>query len=606
MTTWAVAVCCLHFFPQEQVVESLIKQLGSANPEEREVAAKALIQRGREVRARLESATKEKDSEIAGRAGDILAAIDRQVDSISDVLERTRIRNADSYHQLLKQATDAVRGSCVGKEWTDVAKSFERQKIGPADPNHHQWGTTYRCVVKKGAIKAGGHPLDLIIELDTTLVTSKTEPTRQVIQRAKAGLSMAPKVPIEELARAKPFAEGTLLDRFLNEVRAEGSPYPILQELRVEYDRIHERREEIVLSGFHLMAEFVTKDGRAGKRVFFTVESGLDPPQTRDGAVPAERFVPKDTLGEFRSRGGSEWKSTASGPNKSFWEIQRLDPAPRQASAPMEKPPVARSPADLKALAADTTSLQLQGKDLSDADLKALDRFRGLQKLTVRDCENLGDAGLVHLQSLPELTTLTLYDARTASDGSVKLLAVFPKLKDLTLLSCQHLTSTSYEALGKMKGLTRLHLWWCDGITDADLKKLSQLADLEELRLWGSRNLTDEGLEHLSKLSKLRRLTFSHTKSVTPVGLAHLAALKHLEEIQIGYASVDDRGLESLSRLITLERLVLRGLDVTDQGLGSLKTLSNLVELYLEGCGKVTEDGMKTLQYTLPGKYKLR
>ena len=86
--------------------------------------------------------------------------------------------------------------------------------------------------------------------------------------------------------------------------------YPVLKKIEVDYDFIHDRWSESVPQGFNLWLTFgdSVRDDRRGKSMHVTATSGLDGLQDWHGNPLKQQFQPQDTVGEFRSWGGNEWR----------------------------------------------------------------------------------------------------------------------------------------------------------------------------------------------------------------------------------------------------------------------------------------------------------
>jgi len=134
--------------------------------------------------------------------------------------------------------------------------------------------------------------------------------------------------------------------------------------------------------------------------------------------------------------------------------------------------------------------------------------------------------------------------------------------------------------------------------TDKDLAHLKAVADLGELML-DCPKVTDAGLAHLEGLTDLRELRLCG-QGFTDKGLAHLEKLTGLRTLHVVTEQLTDDGLAHLKGLNRLEKLVLYSPKITDAGLRHLKGLKKLQELDLGFQSKVTSDGVKELQKSLP------
>lgn len=148
------------------------------------------------------------------------------------------------------------------------------------------------------------------------------------------------------------------------------------------------------------------------------------------------------------------------------------------------------------AKAADVTSFNLRGTNVTDAGLKELKNLNNLTSLILNGTK-VTDAGLKELKAIKELTVLSL--------GSTK-------------------------------------------VTDAGLNELKYLLKLARLGLEGT-NLTDAGLKELKDLKSLTALDLSFTQ-VSDSGIKELKDLKSLTVLVLGSTKVTDAGARELQQAL--------------------------------------------------------
>jgi hypothetical protein len=165
-------------------------------------------------------------------------------------------------------------------------------------------------------------------------------------------------------------------------------------------------------------------------------------------------------------------------------------------------------------------ALDLSHSPLSEADLKALARFRHLQSLTLIDT-GIRDASLKDLSGLDQLQTLILSGNRI-SDAGVKELA---GLTDMKMVS-----------LGRTD------------IRGTGLKELTGLDKLATLRLFGF-HVPDTACKELVGLKQLQVLDL-HLSEVTNTGLKELVQLKRLELLNVAATSVTDAGVTEFRKAL--------------------------------------------------------
>jgi RNA polymerase sigma factor (sigma-70 family) len=307
-----------------------------------------------------------------------------------------------------------------------------------------------------------------------------------------------------------------------------------------------------------------------------------------------------------------------------------VDESPKAADETI--PEQKKSPADTGSTAADpgqrllggkirledreksVATVDLNGTQLTDADLKILKQFKGLRQLGLVGCHAVTDAGLKEIKDLNELRVLRL-GGTAVTDAGLKELKGLKELRHLGLAGTQ-VTDKGLKELKGLKNLRELVLAQT-GVTDEGLKEFKDLKELRELRLSGTAvadaglkqlkelkallildlagtPVTDAGLGELKELKKLQALGLAHT-TVTDDGLKELEDLKELRELQLGRTTVTDAGLKALKGLNELRLLGLPGTQVSDMGLKELKGLKNLQELVLAATG-VTDKGLKELK----------
>jgi hypothetical protein len=552
-----------------------VEKLGSERAEEREAAGRALLELGQKARPLLEEGAKHADLEIAGRARDLLAALDRRLESFSHVLGRLR---RDSPTRFLRDAAQGLRERCRGREWTDIQTTLEAQGFRLLESQKGQYWTSWRYLAREGELVVSGLRLDLELEFETAPRTSKDAPTKIVLRRASAAYRWKGTAEIRGL-RAPEGLFSLLFDRL------RGS-YPIVERLEIEHRLLGDRWMEFNPWAFYVTAHLTDRERSAGSWWCFLVPSGLDPLQDHRGVNAPGPFTPADTLGEWRSLGRGAW--TAGGREPTTLRRAGL----KQASTSSEPGAVAHGAGDLKTLPEGTSLLMMEGEEFEEEDGALLLRFPNLRTLTIKDAR-------VRLPPLPELESLYV-GGEDVDDAALKAYAACPKLKHLSLVRAGNLSDAGVAHLKGLKTLESLSLGWAQFLTDEGVRSLS---GLKKLSLWGVEKLTDRALEHLGTLTGLEELTLGHSHHWTAAGIAQLETLRSLRTLQLNHASIDDEGLKSLGQLPNLEELGLNGLKITDAGLLHLKGLSKLRSLHLHGCGSAK--GLEALRATLPGEYVL-
>jgi hypothetical protein len=595
----------------QEDVDALLKKLGSERQEERDAASKELIRRGRPLRETLERVAKDPDPEIAARVHAILEAIDLNIEAALEVIARLSAEEKESHQRFLWKVQRWLEKAVAGRSWEELLASFDRQKITATDIWERDRGIDYRFLVRKDVVATPQHQtMDLFFEFNVKRVASAQEKTLRVVQGSKAGLLTRPRLPLQALLAEPLFPAESAIQKVLSQGDLHNKELPVVAEIEMTYGPINDRWRETIPSGFHLWVTCVDQlEARIGHfRSYHSVSSGLDPEKSRDGTeLTSGVYLPKDTAGDIRPWGGSGTARSTAG--SSFHGLVRLDlTTTRQTSFWMnystELVPEAWSLADLAALPDTIRTLHVRGTFITDEGVKSLVRFRSLETLHL--CEsNFGDDALTPLAELPALTFLCLRGGKVSNQG-VGRLRDLPKLTRLELSGMALLTDEGVAQVGALAALTHLEIRGARQVTDKALHALSGRSKLEELEFWLSAAITDDGLAALARLPRLKFAELSELKSVTPAGWAALAKAPSLRELYFNYCALDDDGLAELGKIKDLEFLVYHQLrdtgKISDAGLLGLKNLTNLRRLLIYS-KPVTEEGMKTLQEKLPGRY---
>ncbi|WP_158099071.1 leucine-rich repeat domain-containing protein [Flavonifractor sp. An100] len=214
-----------------------------------------------------------------------------------------------------------------------------------------------------------------------------------------------------------------------------------------------------------------------------------------------------------------------------------------------------------------TSGLDLQGKDLTNDDLKELGALSNLQSLSLRDNEAVTD--LSPLSGLTDLKELNLMGT-----GAVDLtpLAGLTNLEDLKLANPE---ISDLSPLASLKNLKSLHL--DDGsLTSSKILVLSPLAgltELEHLYLPSTPNYTD--FSPLAGMTKLKELTMMGTRYSNSNSIDSLEFLRNMTQLETLYISVRSADLAPLSGLVSLKNMELLGEFRADD----LSVFSNLTQL---------------------------
>ncbi len=184
--------------------------------------------------------------------------------------------------------------------------------------------------------------------------------------------------------------------------------------------------------------------------------------------------------------------------------------------------------------------VNLEGRGISDNDLKHLRHMPGLEKLYLAQTKTT-NAGLRHLRCLSQLRRLSLWDTQV-TDAGLKHLAGLTNLEALDI----HGLEITDAGLAHLKALTRLNYLNLKGtaITNAGLKHLRG-KKLRTLELGEEFTLTPQGL-HCLKGMPIDRLDATILRSAV-VHLRGLPKFRHLPLVAEGLSSEDLRQLRPLT-----------------------------------------------------------
>ncbi|MGI8981729.1 MAG: hypothetical protein ACR2FY_21070 [Pirellulaceae bacterium] len=222
-------------------------------------------------------------------------------------------------------------------------------------------------------------------------------------------------------------------------------------------------------------------------------------------------------------------------------------------------------------------SLRIWGPTVDDSTLEFVIGAKNLKSLSLESTE-VTAAGLEKVTVLAGVQTISLTNAKNIYDAELEPIGRFKELTSLELRNC----ALNGKGLTHLSGLKKLKLLDLSEtfVKDAGLESLAGLSNLEDLNLWHTQ-VTDAGLVHLEGLIKLKRLNLDDCK-ISAKGMAHLRPLAQLEFLHIGSnKQVDDAALESLADHKNLKTLVITFLpNVTDEGVNKLKAkLPGLTEI---------------------------
>jgi hypothetical protein len=232
----------------------------------------------------------------------------------SDAIQKALKLKADSYQVLLRDFSRIVPPVLRGQEWTDMQTLMRKNSFATVEAWENGDAVHSYHLLKKNAVELPrGFSLDLYLLLSAPNLDRPKGPARPgKLYAADVALIADFNEPYPTIIGEERYAKGSVLDVILGteQVKAVGEVWPLLKKVYVFYGYIDDRWSEQNPSGFHVCVEFTASATQqiAGKKLDFSVASGLDPWRSRDGKkVLRQGFKSQDTLGDVSIRGGNEW-----------------------------------------------------------------------------------------------------------------------------------------------------------------------------------------------------------------------------------------------------------------------------------------------------------
>lgn len=177
-------------------------------------------------------------------------------------------------------------------------------------------------------------------------------------------------------------------------------------------------------------------------------------------------------------------------------------------------------------------------------DVKAVASCRGLQELSISDCQAVTD--ISPLSKLVQLTRLELHASLNLSDAAMQTLARLPRLEVLHVSGCSYVTDFGLN-----------HLRRCSALRDFKLSNVTMSY------------MGDAGLHGLLAAVPVSRLNLTDVP-FTPAALAGAVSVKELAITDVEAFVASDAAMEAVAALPALEKLLLVGLEVSDNGIAIL------------------------------------
>ena len=214
------------------------------------------------------------------------------------------------------------------------------------------------------------------------------------------------------------------------------------------------------------------------------------------------------------------------------------------------------------------TSLSLERVDAMDGTgLFQLGKLVRLRHLRWRGYRPIPAAALHGIEALPPLESLQLLDIGGASPAELRPLLALRDMESLKHLSLSFLYQRPNDLVSEiLHGLNRLEILTVDEISIGGLATLSRHGRLRLLAVtsrYSRFTVDDAWLNALSKVSSLEMLYLAEATDAT---LVHVAKLTKLRALNIEDTRVTDAGLMQLAALPELKTVFVAGSDVSENG----------------------------------------
>lgn len=243
---------------------------------------------------------------------------------------------------------------------------------------------------------------------------------------------------------------------------------------------------------------------------------------------------------------------------------------------------------------ANLIELNLEGTKFTD---KGIGKLTSLKNLRMLQCgPDVAGTTLPNLKSLPQLHRLHIVGDAFTNEAAAKLVEL-RGIDTLTLSNCNGLDDDALASIAAMERLTTLRVT-SDKFTDLGLAHLRRRKALKEFRITSPR-VTDKGVVELADLWRLNHLDINRAE-VTGENLAIvLERLVDLKVLALNDCPVTDGGVEAISTSPGIETLLLESTRITDRSIPHLAKLKRLRSLRINKT-RVTADGVRRLRESLP------
>jgi len=255
---------------------------------------------------------------------------------------------------------------------------------------------------------------------------------------------------------------------------------------------------------------------------------------------------------------------------------------------------------------------KLEVLDLSENDIKDIEPLAGLSSLRTLylDDNDIGDFS--PLYKLSRLTTLSIKDIDITESKLKELQDALPDCRIHSEKADEDVVEITLGGVKFKSDVTELDL---SGKGISDVSELAKCEDLKKLDLRGNKisdltplmdlpelqwlSLRNNRVSDLRPLMGLTRLTYLDLQNNSISSISSIGALSDLTDLYLGGNSV--ASFAPLADFDALRELGLENTGLEDSEIGSIKSLGNLSKLYVENNPGLTAAGISALQSALPG-----
>jgi len=219
---------------------------------------------------------------------------------------------------------------------------------------------------------------------------------------------------------------------------------------------------------------------------------------------------------------------------------------------------------------------------------------KNLKSVKITGSSSIDDLTLQSLARVESLESVDLSETAVTDEGLAQL-GKLPNLEKLILKECEEVTGEAFADFQFPESLKVLNLERATKISDEGLAELERFSNLEELRLYRNKKIEGRGFECIGSLKKLKVLSCPETT----ISDKHIKPLDGIESLELiwfpGCKGISGRGLVCLSESKQCKKLSLNGCRKIDSpDFEVLVNFESLEELFLANT-RIRNDNVEML-----------